>query len=214
VSASGQISPTGDVPHDGPGATTDDVAAVIIAGGQASRLGGRVKALIQVDGTSILERQLSLLRAHFSAIAIAANDPLPYRAYGVSVLPDRIPGQGPLAGLSAALAWCPRPYLLAVACDMPYLDQRVLDLLLPRRAPGVDIVAPYIGGRPEPLCALYARSVAPVLEQRLAAGQLRAASLIQHAGLTVARVSEQQWRALDPELRTLTNINTPDDLED
>lgn len=192
----------------------DDVAAAIIAGGRARRLGGRVKALIEVGGATILERQLSVLRTRVTAIAIAANDPRPYRESGLPVLPDRLPGKGPLAGLDAALAWCPRPYLLAVACDMPHLDPRVLDLLLARRAPDIDIVVPYIADRPEPLCALYARSVAPVLERRLAAGRLRAADLMQDANLAVARVSEDEWRALDPELRALTNINTPDDLSD
>lgn len=189
-----------------------DVAAAIIAGGKASRLGGQVKALIEIEGRSILERMLDVLTPRVAAIVISANDPTPYQDRGLIVIPDGVLDQGPLAGLAAALGWCRRPYLLAVACDMPYLQPGVVDLLLSRRAPGVDIIAPFIDDAPEPLCALYSPSVLPVLQRRLQSGQLKAADLVTDSALNLCRVYEPELRKVDPALQSFTNLNTPDDL--
>jgi molybdenum cofactor guanylyltransferase len=191
---------------------TADAAAALIAGGQASRMGGRVKALMEIHGRTVLDRILEVLRPRFAAIAISANDPTPYDSTGLPVLPDEVLGQGPLAGLAAAMRWCRRPYLLAVAGDMPYPDPRVIDLLLSRRAPRVDVIAPFIGDRPEPLFALYSRRILPVLEQRLASGRLDARGLVTDAGLQLTRVYEAELRTIDPTLRGFTNLNSAMDL--
>jgi molybdopterin-guanine dinucleotide biosynthesis protein A len=155
-------------------------------------MGGRVKALMKIDGRTILDRMLEVLSPRFAAIAISANDPTPYHHTGLPVLPDQVLGQGPLAGLAAALRWCRRPYLLAVAGDMPYPDPRLVELL--------------------PLFALYSREVLPVLDQRLAGGQLDARGLVSDERLRVTRVHEPEVRALDPSLRCLTNLNSTTDL--
>lgn len=191
---------------------TADAAAALISGGKASRLDGRVKALIEIEGRTILQRQLDVLAPRFSAIAVAANDATPYRDAGLPVLADQVLDQGPLAGLASALRWCRRPYLLALAGDMPFVDPRVLAMILGRRWPGVDVVAPYLGDRPQPLFTLYARGCLPVVERRLAEGKLEAAGLIRDEGLHVRRVHEAELRRIDPALRCFTNINTAADL--
>lgn len=189
-----------------------DVACAIIAGGSARRLGGAVKALLTIDGTPIIERQLAVLRGRVSAIGIAANDPEPYRATGLPVFPDRIVGAGPLAGLEAALGFFRRPYVLALACDMPHFDERLLTLLLSRRGPEVDAVVPMVGGRPEPLCALYARRLLPIVRRRLETGRRAARGLFDEPDVRVAWLSEAELRAQDPTLRALANVNTPEQL--
>jgi molybdopterin-guanine dinucleotide biosynthesis protein A len=198
------------------GAPAADVAAAIIAGGEARRLGGRVKALLTIDGQTVLDRQLAVLAPRCAAIAISANDPAPFQDRDLPVIPDRQPGLGPLAGIAAALAWCPAPYLLIVAGDMPYLQPDVIDLLLSRRSAAVDAVVPFLGparaSLPEPLFSLYRRSCLPVIEQRLAAGQRKVASLILDAGLVIERVDERALRAVDPRLRCFTNLNSLADL--
>ncbi|HWN67161.1 MAG TPA: molybdenum cofactor guanylyltransferase [Haliangium sp.] len=191
-----------------------DVAAAIIAGGEARRLGGRVKALIEIEGRSVLDRQLDVLAPRCAAIAISCNDAAPFRDRSLPVIPDRQPGLGPLAGIAAALAWCPAPYLLVVAGDMPYIDPAIVDLLLARRGEA-DAIVPFIAGLPEPLFAVYGRTCLPVAEQRLAAGRRKAAGLVDAAlaaGLSVRRVDEAALRAVDPRLRCFTNVNTLADL--
>lgn len=189
-----------------------DVAAAIIAGGEARRLGGRIKALLTIDGQAVLDRQLAVLAPRCARIAISANDPAPFQDHGLPVLPDRHPGLGPLAGIAAALAWCPAPFLLVVAGDMPFLEPKIVDLLISRRSPAADAVVPFLGGLPEPLFSLYRRSCLPVVEQRLAAGQRKVAGLILDAGLEIERVDERALRAVDPHLRCFTNLNSAADL--
>ena len=189
-----------------------DAAAALISGGKASRLDGRVKALIEIDGRPILERQLEVLRPRFPAVAVAANDATPYQGMGLPVLADQVLGQGPLAGIASALRWCRRPYLLVVAGDMPYLDPRVVDLLLRRRWRGIDVVAPFVGDTPQPLFALYARGCLATIERCLDAGKLKLSSLLTEEGLRVRRVYEAELRSIDSDLRCLTNVNTSADI--
>ena len=82
-------------------------AALILAGGGATRLGGGDKPLLEVGGTPMLARIIAALRPDASAIAISANgDPTRFAAFGLPVLPDgAFAGQGPLAGVLAGLDW-------------------------------------------------------------------------------------------------------------
>jgi molybdenum cofactor guanylyltransferase len=212
-------------------ASATEVAAAIIAGGEARRLGGRVKALLEIEGRSVLDRQLDVLAPRCAAIAISSNDAAPFRDRSLPVIPDRQPGLGPLAGIAAALAWCPAPYLLVVAGDMPYIHPGIVDLLLAHRGEA-DAVVPFIAGLPEPLFAVYARTSLPVVERRLAAGRRKVAGLVVpetrgdglddgvDAGLgaglgtrlSVCRVDEPALRAVDPRLRCFTNVNSAADL--
>lgn len=190
-----------------------DPACVILAGGKARRFGHRVKALIEIAGEPILDRILEVVTPRFADLAIAANDPAPYRERGLPILPDEVPDQGPLAGILSALRWSPRPHVMTVPCDMPFVDGRVIDHMLSCREPGVDAVALFIGGLPEPLFAIYSKQCLPAVEARLNAGRYKASGLLTDEGLAVCQVPESELRAIDPELTSLTNINRPDDLD-
>lgn len=189
-----------------------EVAAAIIAGGKGTRLGGRVKALLEVDGETIIARQLAVLRPLCTEVVINANDPAPFAGLGLPLVADEAPGGGPLGGLGAALAAVEAPWLLAVASDMPYLEPALLALLIARVSDDIDIVVPYVGEYPEPLCAIYAQRCAPVIAARLGAKRYRTSALVTGGELRVARVDEEALRAVDPALRTFLNVNAPADL--
>ena len=188
-----------------------DVTACIVAGGRARRLGGVLKPLLVVDGETILDRQRAVLapRAAELVIALARETPAqaPLAGQGVRAVYDVVPDAGPLAGIAAGFAASARPWLLTVAGDMPYLSPAVLDALLAAAAPGVDAVVPRVNGYPEPLCALYGRRAAAVIDARLAAGDQRAQGILDD--LQVAWLEEPTLRALDPSLKTFTNVNVP-----
>jgi molybdopterin-guanine dinucleotide biosynthesis protein A len=183
------------------------VAAAIIAGGKAQRLGGQPKGLITIGGRRIVDRQLEALRAVFDRVFLVANDPAPWSDLPVAIVPDRVPGAGPLAGLDAALAAVDSA-VVCVAGDMPFLDPRALALL--RDHPPAQAVVPRVGGRPDPLFARYDPSCAPVIARALAEGRLKTIALLDE--LAVAYLEESILRGIDPDLRFLTNINTPEDL--
>ena len=88
-----------------PQPSSPHIAAAILAGGKASRLGGRVKGFIQLgDGRTIIERLIGEVRgAGVSDVIICANEQESYRNLGLPIIADRRPDAGPLAGIEAVL---------------------------------------------------------------------------------------------------------------
>ncbi len=183
------------------------IAAAIMAGGKATRMGGRPKSFLLVEGRRIIDRQLDVLRARYDEIFIVANDVPLYEPFGLPVFPDVVAGAGPLGGLLCATLSSRAEQVVVVACDMPYLAPAALALL---EEGDEDVVIPIVGGRHEPLFARYARACAPAIRARLQAGERKATSF--HRDVRVRELPEERLRALDPELRFLANCNTPADL--
>jgi molybdopterin-guanine dinucleotide biosynthesis protein A len=123
---------------------------------------------------------------------------------------DRI---GPIAGLDAILAALP-PSVDAVVCvagDMPLLAPALLEHLRDA-APSAAALVPRIAGRAEPLLARYARSLAPVVGDQIANGRYAMVDLLARLDGGVVWLDEPALRALDPDLRSIVNVNTPADL--
>lgn len=184
--------------------TAPDCAAAIVAGGLATRMGGVAKGLIEIDGETILDRELRVLRALFDEVFLVANDPAPYARFGLPCVGDRVRGAGPLAGLDAALDFARAPRVFLVACDMPLLDARAVRLVLDADA-DADVAVPVVGGRPEPLHARYAKSCAPAVRRALDSGRFKMASFF--ADVRVVEIAEARLRAIDPALSFLRNLN-------
>src|SRR6185312_7006645 len=119
--------PAGGLPPDERplAVTMREVAAAIIAGGPARRLGGVAKPLLEVGGQAVADRQLAVLRPLFARVFVVANDPAPWAGRGVEVAADRVVGAGPLAGLAAALAAAGRaePLCARYATDLRILAE-------------------------------------------------------------------------------------------
>jgi len=187
-------------------------AAAILAGGRARRLGGIAKPLVELGGWRIIDRQLAVLRPLFGAIAIVTNDPAPYGGLDIEIVADRMgPGLGPLAGLDAALAWLPAEAnaLVCVAGDMPFLAPPLVQHL--RDAAGSPALVPRLARGPEPLCARYDRTLAPLVGAMLAAGERAMHVFVERAAPVF--LDEDALRAFDPELRTFMNVNDPSELD-
>jgi molybdopterin-guanine dinucleotide biosynthesis protein A len=178
-------------------------AALILAGGQGTRLGGVDKALIPLHGRPLIAHLLARLAPQFSDIAISANgDAARFAAYGKPVLPDSLPHKGPLAGVAAGLAWAAAigaRALLTVPVDTPFIPLDLLSRLSP--TPGV---AAY-QGRQHHLVALWPVAFLPALERFLTApGPYK----VRDALALCAARPVAFTGPTDPFL----NINTPEDL--
>ncbi len=186
-----------------------DCTGVLVAGGQARRLGGAAKGFLRVRGVPIAERSLALLRELFGEVLVVANDPGPWVALGAPVVPDAIPGKGAPGGLHAALLAARTGWIFTAACDMPFLSAGPIRHLAARRdgAPAVLIDGPR---GLEGMHAFWARSALPTVERLLREGDpsLRAIG----AALGARIVTAGEWRDVDPGGRCLENVNTPDDL--
>lgn len=185
-----------------------DCTGALIAGGRATRMSGVPKGLLRVDGEPIAARTLRIFGTLFGASLVVANDPAPYGALGVPVVGDRFPGKGAPGGVHAALAAAGTPWVFTAACDMPFLSEDAVAYLVARRG-GARAVVVRFRGRLEPLHALWSRDCLPALEAALRKGN---PSLLELARAVSPRVVEEaEWRAIDPEGRSLENANTPED---
>src|SRR5512135_1170874 len=109
---------------------SDHVAGVILAGGRNRRMGGNDKALLTVEGQTVFARTLTVLRACFPQVLVVSNRPEKYTSFDVQVTSDEFVGQGPLAGIHAALGLVRSPYVFVVACDMPFLRPEPIAFLV------------------------------------------------------------------------------------
>ena len=183
------------------------IAAVILAGGLARRMGGGDKALQVVGGRTILARTVAVLSPH-AALAINANgDPARFSPYGVPVLPDPVGDRpGPLAGILAGMEWAADqglPWLLTVPGDCPFLPADLVPSLRAAAVSGVVMAAS--GGRTHFVTALWPTRLRAGLRAALQASQRKVESFA--AAHTVTTV-DWPTTPFDPFL----NVNTPEDL--
>lgn len=194
--------------------TSVRASGVIMAGGVSRRL-GRDKALEVVGGKTLIERVVETLTPLTSEVlAVVAEaeqaDAMSLPAH-VRVVTDRYPGGGSLGGIFSGLYASAEPWSLVVACDMPFLNARLLRHLLELTA-DVDAVVPCLGGRPEPLHAVYSKACMAPLESMLKKGQLKIVPAFE--AMRVRYVDEAVIDRIDPRHLSFFNINTEGDLEE
>src|SRR5438874_2919546 len=179
---------------------------VILAGGLSRRMGRDKAGLPAGDGTLI--QHLARRLAPVVVETIVAGGSGRYDVPGVATVDDRYPGLGPLAGIHAGLLVAQVPLVWVVGCDLPDVDPGLAALLC-GLAGDVDAVVPRIDSEPQGVCAVYVRALAPRIDRLLAAGERRVKMLL--AASKVCYVTPEELRAVDPELRSFRNINTPAD---
>ena len=123
-----------------PKISSEDITAVVLAGGKASRMGGVDKGLIPVRGRPMIAYVLEALAPQVGKILVNANrNAERYAEFGHEVIPDSLEGfQGPLAGVTAGLAAATTPYVVTAPCDSPLIGDdlvaRLADALARQQA--------------------------------------------------------------------------------
>ena len=183
----------------------ESVAALLLAGGQSRRFGSD-KAAAEVDGEAMIRRVYRAAAPHVDTVLVAVDHA--ERRYDLpgpaAYVVDAVPNAGPLAGLVAGLRAADAPWLLALACDLPFLTPDALVPLLRAPRGACEAVVAVDGSeRLQPLCALYqVDAIRPVAERYLEEGRRALHALLDV--LTVETV------ALSDEV--LRNVNAPSDL--
>jgi molybdopterin-guanine dinucleotide biosynthesis protein A len=186
-----------------------DVTLAVVAGGQGRRLSGVPKGLLRVGEGTVLERLLALAPL-FAEVLLVANVPEPYARFGLRTVADGVAGKGAPGGVHTALVGARTAWVFAVACDMPFVRPEAVRVLMEARGPEVDAVCFTVAGRVEPLLAVYRASLASTWEQALREGDPSLRELLSRCRARL--LPEAALRAVDPELRSLVNVNTPEDL--
>jgi molybdopterin-guanine dinucleotide biosynthesis protein A len=184
------------------------ISAVLIAGGESRRM-GEDKATLLFRGQPLWKGQLDLLRKLEPAeILISARiDPV-WRPNEYEFVPDDPPSRGPISGLAVALARVRTKHLLALAIDMPFMNERYLRWLCEWIEPGCGVL-PKIDNRAEPLAAIY-----PAEAQRDFVMALTGAdfSLQQLTGRLADAARLRVVPVEDGDVELFRNLNEPDDL--
>jgi len=185
------------------------MTGVILAGGESTRM-GKNKAFIAINGQRIIDRTVSLFREIFDDVLLVTNTPLDYLELNVKIVTDLVPGKGSLGGVYTGLFFSSSPKAFFVGCDMPFLDRRVIHYFL-SLAPTADIVVQRTKDYWEPLHAIYPRTLLKPIERLFQQGELTIFKAYQ--GMKVREVSEEELKPYDPDLHTLSNFNTPEELK-
>ena len=142
-----------------------EVTGVLLAGGKSRRMGEDKRYLV-VGEQTLLERGLGVLRSMFhEVLVVIAQDSAPLDI-DARVVRDLVPDCGSLGGIYTGLTQATTPYIFAVACDMPFLNQAVITQFTNRRDTA-DIVMARLATRLQPMHALYGKGCLPAMEQMI-----------------------------------------------
>jgi molybdopterin-guanine dinucleotide biosynthesis protein A len=199
-------------------------AGVVLAGGQSARM-GTPKAALEWHGSTLLYRTVAIVaRATCGPVVVvrASRQELPELPKGTQVIDDPRPGKGPVQGIAAGLAALEGHAEAAFisSTDMPFLHpafiRRVLRVVAADA--GTDVALPVARGYPQPLAAAYRVSLAATAERLVEQDRLRPAFLFSEC--VTARLDDAALKAdpligaLDPDLDSVVNINTPGDYQE
>lgn len=182
----------------------------VIAGGNASRFGGRPKGLESVGGRRMLDRVVDALAAATgTAPLLVANAPDASRwRPDLTVQRDVLPDCGSLGGIYTAVVAAADP-VLVLAWDMPFVPIALLNALV-HGADGHDVFLPETGEGVEPLCAVYGPACASPIRRQLERRAFRASGF--HDVVDVARLPAAAVAAFGSPDMLFFNVNTPADL--
>jgi molybdopterin-guanine dinucleotide biosynthesis protein A len=183
------------------------LAIAILAGGRARRFGGADKSALALDGRSILDRVLEAVRPVTPHVFAVGDTHGAAARAGLPVVADLVPDAGALGGIYTAIVRSPCDRTLVLGCDMPFVTTAFLERLA--AVTGADAVMPRTAAGYQPLCAVYARSCATAIRERLDRGERHAA--VPPGGVRVAEIGPGELEAWDPEGLLFVNVNTPHD---
>ena len=195
--------------------TNTPVTGVILAGGRSRRM-GQNKALMRLGDESLIAHVIRQMESVTDELLLITNEPNPYTVLGLPMYADILPDMGALGGIYTGLTYAANSAVICVGCDMPLLQLNLLSHLTTLLG-DYDAVVPCVEAvdRPTPvfqtLSAVYSKRCLPVIDEMLAAGELRVHALYDRIDVRI--VEPHEWQAFDPQGLSFFNINTPEDFE-
>ena len=185
-----------------------EVTGVILAGGQARRMGGQDKGLVMLDGKPMVEIIIDVFKPQTAKLLINANrNHDRYSQYGFELVADELSGYcGPLAGMASALKSINTDYMVTAPCDSPFIPldlvQRLADALENK---STEISVAHDGERIQPVFCMLKKTLLQSLTDYLAAGERKIDRWFKQHDFAIADFSDK------PE--TFANINRQEDVD-
>ncbi len=187
--------------------TKADITAVILAGGQATRMNGQDKGLILFNDKPLIAYVADVINQDVHSILISANRNIDlYQEFG-KVVSDRLSDfQGPLAGISAALDTIQTSHLLVLPCDGPFINGLLLERLLESmNQTNGNVCVATDRGRMHPTFALISASLKDNLTEFLLSGERKLGLWFRKNNALEVDFSDQKDMFI--------NLNSPKDFE-
>jgi molybdopterin-guanine dinucleotide biosynthesis protein A len=184
----------------------EDCTAIILAGGNSQRM-GRDKANLLLGEQTLLQRVIATMQQVFPFVIVSVRQPRP--EINLPQVCDEQLNAGPLAGLVASLSRITTPWAFVVACDMPFVEPAVVELLAKFRCQYQGVV-PVVQDHPQPLAAFYASSCLAVMRESLLTQDKSLRGVLKQ--LDVCYVDQTGMLDADPHLRSFFDLDTPQDI--
>ncbi|MCK4326832.1 molybdenum cofactor guanylyltransferase [bacterium] len=185
------------------------MTAVILAGGENKRTGLN-KALLKLNGQSLMETIIGKLRNLFKEVIIVSSYPREYEHLNLKVVKDLIPQKGPLGGIYSGLSFSKSSHSFVVACDMPFINPDLIRYMKVR-IDDSDVLIPKTREGYEPLHAFYSKNCLDVIRKQLdSEASLKIVDFFDQ--VNVKYIEEEEVRKFDPDGLSFFNINTSGDL--
>lgn len=187
----------------------DAIAGVVLAGGRSTRMGGADKALLEIDGRTLIHRVVTRLQPQVPTLAINSNALDLFKAFPV-IADDPAGYLGPLAGILTGLQWSATQgatHVATIACDTPFFPVDMVERFA-RYADGNDIVLASSRNRTHPVIGLWPVALAPDLRAFLSSSETL--SVMAFVSGHRHHVVDFSGKASEPD--PFFNVNTPDDL--
>jgi molybdenum cofactor guanylyltransferase len=181
------------------------ITGIVLAGGKSSRM-GQDKGLMPYRGQMLVEYPLQILKAHCCEILISSND-VQYQQFGYQVVADVIKDCGPMGGIYSAMKQASNPYCLVVGCDMPFLNDEVVERLIGSINDESDIFVAAHQQNLEPLFAIYSHNCLESIYQALLSHQFQLYRFIRNSKTRMVNFSD----IVEKQPNTFSNFNSPSD---
>lgn len=181
---------------------------IILAGGKSKRMGTN-KALLKVDGLTIIERIVEELRKIISDIIIVTNHFEDYQFLNLPMVEDKIKGKGPLAGIQAGLAESKNEKNLIVACDMPFISTELGAFLL-QILNEYEAAVPEVSGMLHPLYAAYRKETLEAVNRAIADENLKIRHFLKMVNAKIVKENDFPFTLNE---KFLYNMNHPEEYE-
>ncbi|MCC5519015.1 molybdenum cofactor guanylyltransferase MobA [Vibrio splendidus] len=178
---------------------------VILAGGQASRMGGKDKGLVELNGSPLIQYVINKLSQQDVSITINANRNLDsYQAFA-PVVSDSFPDYpGPLGGIHAGLKNASTDWVGFVPCDSPQISDDLVERFCSAVKEDSDILVAHDGEFKQPVFTLFHKHVLPKLEAFLERGDRKIILLYKECVTEYVDFSDSP--------NCFVNLNTPEEL--
>lgn len=185
-----------------------NLTGIILSGGKSIRMGEN-KAFIEIEGVPIIHRIHTLFRNLFLETIIVTNQKDLFSNLESRIYNDLLPQRGALGGLYTGLFFSSLQYSFCVACDMPFLKEKVIEYLI-KDIEGYDVIVPRTTDGLQPLHAIYSKNCLGPIKKVIEQEKFKIIDIYPMVNVKI--IEDEEFKYLDPMGESFININTPEEL--